>query len=101
MIGAHLGDLGADLIKIGPLKGDDVRRLGATKNGVPLWWKLVARNKRRAGIDITRPEGAQILHRLAARADIAVENFWPGKFESLEFDYEPGARQPAHHSHAH
>jgi crotonobetainyl-CoA:carnitine CoA-transferase CaiB-like acyl-CoA transferase len=88
MIGTHLGDLGAEVIKIEPPNGDDVRRLGAVKNGVPLWWKLVARNKRLVGIDLRRPEGAQVLLRLAAQADIVVENFRPGKLESLGLGYD-------------
>lgn len=88
LIGAHLGDLGADVIKIEPLRGDDVRRLGGVKNGVALWWKLVARNKRLAAIDLTRPEGSEIVRRLVADADVLVENYRPGKLESWGLAYE-------------
>jgi crotonobetainyl-CoA:carnitine CoA-transferase CaiB-like acyl-CoA transferase len=87
VIGAQLGDLGADVIKIEPPNGDDVRRLGAAKNGVPLWWKLTARNKRLVSIDIARPEGAMVLERIVAKADILIENFRPGKLESWGLDY--------------
>ena len=87
MIGAHLGDLGAEVIKIEPPRGDDVRRLGAQKNGVGLWWKVVARNKRLVGVDLTRPEGAKILSRLARDADIIIENYRPGKMEAWGLDY--------------
>jgi crotonobetainyl-CoA:carnitine CoA-transferase CaiB-like acyl-CoA transferase len=87
MIGAHLGDLGAEVIKIEPPRGDDVRRLGAQKNGVGLWWKVVARNKRLVGIDLTRPEGVKILARLARDADIIIENYRPGKMEAWGLDY--------------
>lgn len=88
LIGAHLGDLGADVVKIEPPRGDDVRRLGAVKNGVALWWKLVARNKRLASVDLTRPEGAEIVRRLARTADVLVENYRPGKLESWGLGYE-------------
>jgi crotonobetainyl-CoA:carnitine CoA-transferase CaiB-like acyl-CoA transferase len=87
VIGAQLGDLGADVIKIEPPNGDDVRRLGPLKNGVPLWWKLTARNKRLVSVDVSRPEGALVLERIVAQADVLVENFRPGKLESWGLDY--------------
>jgi crotonobetainyl-CoA:carnitine CoA-transferase CaiB-like acyl-CoA transferase len=87
MIGANLGDLGAEVIKIEPPRGDDVRRLGAVKEGVGLWWKVVSRNKRLVAVDLTKPEGAQILARLARDADIVVENYRPGKMEAWGLDY--------------
>ena len=88
MIGANLGDLGAEVIKIEPPRGDDVRRLGTVKGGVGLWWKVVARNKQLVAIDLTKAEGAQILARLARDVDIIVENYRPGKMEAWGLDYE-------------
>ena len=88
MIGANLGDLGAEVIKIEPPRGDDVRRLGAVKGGVGLWWKVVSRNKQLVAIDLTKPEGARILARLARDADIIVENYRPGKMEAWGLDYD-------------
>ena len=70
MIGAHLGDLGAEVIKIEPPRGDDVRRLGTVKGGVGPWWKAISRNKQLVAIDPNKPEGARILERLARDADI-------------------------------
>ena len=87
MIGAHLGDLGAEVIKIEPPRGDDVRRLGKVKDGVGTWWKVVSRNKQLVAIDLTKPEGAQILARLARDVDIVVENYRPGKMEAWGLDY--------------
>jgi crotonobetainyl-CoA:carnitine CoA-transferase CaiB-like acyl-CoA transferase len=87
MIGANLGDLGAEVIKIEPPRGDDVRRLGTVKDGVGLWWKVVSRNKQLVAIDLTKPEGATILARLARDADIIVENYRPGKMEAWGLDY--------------
>lgn len=92
VVGAMLGDLGAEVIKIEPPAGDDVRRLGAYKNGVPLWWKLTSRNKRLVSVDLARPEGAEILRRIAAQSDILVENFRPGKMESWGLGYEQLSR---------
>jgi crotonobetainyl-CoA:carnitine CoA-transferase CaiB-like acyl-CoA transferase len=87
MIGAHLGDLGAEVIKIEPPRGDDVRRLGTVKDGVGLWWKVVSRNKQLVAVDLTKPEGARILARLARDADIVIENYRPGKMEAWGLDY--------------
>jgi len=87
MIGAHLGDLGAEVIKIEPPRGDDVRRLGTVKDSVGLWWKVVSRNKQLVAIDLTKPEGARILARLARDVDIVVENYRPGKMEAWGLDY--------------
>ena len=78
-----LGDYGADVIKVEhPRYGDGMRHHGAAKDGVPLWWKLVSRNKRTVGLDLGDPEGAEIFLDLAAGADIVVENFRPGRMEA-------------------
>ena len=82
-----LGDFGADVIKIEhPRKGDGLRGHGPSKDGVPLWWKEVARNKRAAAVDIGKPRGAQIVRRLLADADVLVENFRPGTLERWGLD---------------
>lgn len=77
-----LGDFGADVVKVElPGEGDGLRGHGREKHGVGLWWKEVARNKRTIGLDLRRPEGADIFRRLAAHADVVVESFRPGTLE--------------------
>lgn len=77
-----LGDYGADVIKVEhPRAGDSMRGHGPVKDGVSLWWKEISRNKRTVAIDLGKPEGADLLIRLAADADVLVENFRPGTFE--------------------
>lgn len=77
-----LGDFGADVIKIEhPVHGDAMRGHGHQKDGVPLWWKEISRNKRTVGLDLGRAEGAEVFLRLAASADVVVENFRPGTLE--------------------
>ncbi|WP_461032523.1 CaiB/BaiF CoA transferase family protein [Streptomyces mayteni] len=77
-----LGDFGADVIKIEhPRRGDPARGHGAAADGVGLWWKTLSRNKRTAAVDLSEPEGQEILRRLAADADVLVENFRPGTLE--------------------
>ncbi len=77
-----LGDYGAEVVKIEhPRYGDSMRGHGPQKDGVPLWWKEISRNKRTLGLDLSRPDGAEVFRRLATRADVVVENFRPGTFE--------------------
>jgi len=77
-----LGDFGADVVKIEhPVVGDSMRGHGESKDGVPLWWKEISRNKRTVGLSLSSPEGAALFRRLAATADVVVENFRPGTLE--------------------
>jgi crotonobetainyl-CoA:carnitine CoA-transferase CaiB-like acyl-CoA transferase len=77
-----LGDFGAEVIKIEhPRAGDSMRGHGEQKDGVPLWWKVLSRNKRTIGLDLGTPAGADLFRQLARTADVVVENFRPGTFE--------------------
>ncbi|GAB3434627.1 MFS transporter [Actinophytocola sediminis] len=77
-----LGDHGAEVIKIEhPEAGDGMRGHGQAKDGIPLWWKEISRNKRAVGLKLSTPDGADLLLRLAATADVLVENFRPGTLE--------------------
>jgi crotonobetainyl-CoA:carnitine CoA-transferase CaiB-like acyl-CoA transferase len=77
-----LGDFGADVIKIEhPVAGDGMRGHGQQKDGVPLWWKEISRNKRTVGLNLGVPAGADVFAALAATADVIVENFRPGTLE--------------------
>jgi crotonobetainyl-CoA:carnitine CoA-transferase CaiB-like acyl-CoA transferase len=77
-----LGDFGADVIKIEhPADGDNMRGHGYQKNGIPLWWKEIGRNKKVVGLNLGVAEGAEVFRRLTATADVVVENFRPGTFE--------------------
>ncbi|MEU3098588.1 CoA transferase [Streptomyces sp. NPDC006967] len=77
-----LGDFGADVIKIEhPVAGDGMRGHGESKNGIPLWWKELSRNKRTIGLSLSDPEGAGLFRRMVREADVLVENFRPGTLE--------------------
>lgn len=77
-----LGDFGADVIKVEhPSRADGMRGHGPSKDGVPLWWKEIGRNKRTVAVDLKSEAGAEVLKRLAATADVLVENFRPGVLE--------------------
>ncbi|WP_241238330.1 CaiB/BaiF CoA transferase family protein [Nocardioides pantholopis] len=77
-----LGDYGAEVIKIEhPTKVDGMRGHGPAKDGTPIWWKEISRNKRTVGLSLKDPDGAALFLRLAATADVVVENFRPGTLE--------------------
>ncbi|OSZ61038.1 acyl-CoA transferase [Streptomyces pharetrae CZA14] len=83
-----LGDFGADVIKVEhPTRPDPSRGHGPSKDGVGLWWKLLGRNKRTITLDLSRPGGRATLLRLAAGADVIVENFRPGTLEKWDLGW--------------
>jgi len=81
--GAVLAEFGAEVIKVEqPGGGDPMRRFGtATPRGDTLAWLSEARNKRSVTLDLRAPEGAALFRRLAAQADVVIENFRPGTME--------------------
>lgn len=82
MAATLLGDFGAEVIKVEhPKGGDAVRGHGPVKDGVPLWWKSVGRNKKAVTLYLGDPAGADLFKRLVADADVLVENFRPGTLE--------------------
>lgn len=77
-----LGDFGAEVVKVEhPTRPDPSRGHGPAKDGVGLWWKILGRNKRTITLDLGTPAGRDVLLRLAADADVIVENFRPGTLE--------------------
>ena len=83
-----LSDFGAEVIKIERRSGDDQRRWGKAKDGQPLYWKLVSRNKKCITLDLTKEEGRSIFLDLVKVADVVVENFRPGKLAEMGIGYE-------------
>jgi crotonobetainyl-CoA:carnitine CoA-transferase CaiB-like acyl-CoA transferase len=84
-----LGDFGAEVVKVEhPAKPDPCRGHGPAKDGVGLWWKLLGRNKRTVTADLSTPGGRSVLLRLAAHADVLVENFRPGTLEKWDLGWE-------------
>ncbi|WP_028999645.1 CaiB/BaiF CoA transferase family protein [Azohydromonas australica] len=82
--GLVLADLGAEVIKVEPVEGEGTRRLLGAGAG---FFPLFNRNKKSIGIDLRRPEGAEVARRLAAGADVVVENFKPGALKKYGLDY--------------
>jgi crotonobetainyl-CoA:carnitine CoA-transferase CaiB-like acyl-CoA transferase len=81
VIATMMADFGADVVKVEHPRGDGLRSMGWQKDGVSLWWALVGRNKRCVTLKLSDPRGAEMLKRLAADADVLIENFRPGTME--------------------
>ena len=78
--GMILGDLGAEVIKVEPLAGDNTRRLLGTGAG---FFPTFNRNKKSLAIDVEDPRGLEVVQRLVATADVFSENFKDGTMEKL------------------
>jgi crotonobetainyl-CoA:carnitine CoA-transferase CaiB-like acyl-CoA transferase len=98
-----LADLGADVVKVEPPEGDATRGWGppwigseADDTQTAAYYLAVNRNKRSIRLDLKQPDGAAVLARLLAGADVLVENFRSGGFARLGFgDMELAAINPA------
>ena len=84
-VGVVMGDMGADVIKIEPMGGDNTRRLKGSGAG---YFPMYNRNKRSICLDLKSAEGKKAALELINRADVLVENFRPGAMDKLGFGYE-------------
>ncbi|MBL0243577.1 MAG: CoA transferase [Rhodoferax sp.] len=82
--GMVLGDLGADVIKVEPLTGDNTRKLLGSGAG---FYPLFNRNKKSIAVDMKSAQGREIVLKLIATADIVSENFKTETMQKLGLDY--------------
>ena len=86
--GMQLGDLGAEVIKVeNPRGGDLTRGTGPFLHGESSNFVRLNRNKRSVALDLKSPAGKAVFRRLAASADIVIENLRPGTMDDLELGY--------------
>ncbi len=86
---ALLAQFGAEVIKIeSPEDGDPLRTWRKVHKGTSLWWYSQSRNKKSVTVDLRREEARDIVKRLAADADIVIENFRPGTLEKWQIGWE-------------
>jgi crotonobetainyl-CoA:carnitine CoA-transferase CaiB-like acyl-CoA transferase len=83
-----LGDLGAEVIKVEmPGSGDDTRAYPPFIGTQSSYFMSTNRNKKSIALDLKAKEGQEVLHRLAAKCDVVIENFRPGVTSRLAADY--------------
>lgn len=88
LAGTLLADLGADVVHVeDPTHGDPSRQMGPVKDGVYLWWKVAARNKRSVTLDLRSPQGQDLARELVAWADVVITNFRVGTLERWGLDW--------------
>ena len=83
-----LADMGAEVIKIEPPKGDNVRNQGDMVDGYSSYFAQFNRNKKSVILDLYKDTEKEILKSLISEADVVVENFKAGVFEKMGFDFE-------------
>jgi len=86
--GKFFAEFGADVIKIEPPGGDPLRKWRKVHHGTSLWWYVQNRNKKSVTVDLRRPEGQEVVRRIAADADVVIENFRPGTLEKWGLGYD-------------
>jgi crotonobetainyl-CoA:carnitine CoA-transferase CaiB-like acyl-CoA transferase len=81
--GKTLADFGADVIKIEPTEGGDpLRSWRLMREGTSVWWEVQSRNKRSVALDLRQTAAQEQVRKLAAEADVLIENFKPGTLEA-------------------
>jgi crotonobetainyl-CoA:carnitine CoA-transferase CaiB-like acyl-CoA transferase len=83
--GLILADLGADVVKVEPLKGDRTRFFKEPAAG---FFPTYCRNKRSIALDTASPEGQAVARRLIGKSDVLIENFRPGLMKRIGLDYD-------------
>ena len=92
--GKIMAEFGAEVIKIEPPAtadsdgGDPLRTWRHMHNGTSLWWSLQARNKKSVAVNLRVKEGQEIIRKLAADADVLIENFRPGALEKWNLGWD-------------
>ena len=84
-VGAILVELGAEVIKVEPIGGDATRQLPGSGAG---YFSMYNRNKKSVCLDLKDARGLELARRLAASADVVVENFRAGTMDRLGLGYE-------------
>jgi crotonobetainyl-CoA:carnitine CoA-transferase CaiB-like acyl-CoA transferase len=87
-VGRMLADLGADVVKVEPPDGDVTRKWGVVRHGLSGYFTQQNVGKRSVCVDLREEGGADLVRKLAAQADVVVENFRPGVLDQYGLGYE-------------
>jgi len=90
--GRLFADFGAEVIKVEAADGDPVRSMGKRYRNKSLWAASIFRNKSLISIDLRKPQGQDLVRKIAAKCDFLIENFRPGSLETWGLGYDDLAR---------
>ncbi|HEX7220058.1 MAG TPA: CaiB/BaiF CoA-transferase family protein [Burkholderiales bacterium] len=91
--GKTFADFGAEVIKVEPPgEGDPLRKWRKLRNGTSLWWQVQSRGKKSVTCDLRKPEGQEVVRRLARRSHVVVENFRAGALEKWNLGWSELSR---------
>ncbi|HUL29390.1 MAG TPA: CoA transferase, partial [Thermodesulfobacteriota bacterium] len=83
-----LADMGAEVVKVEPPQGDTMRMMFNLTPGAERNYSVLNRNKYGIAVDMRKPEGQEIIRKLASKSDIFVHNLIPGSLEKHGLGYE-------------
>jgi crotonobetainyl-CoA:carnitine CoA-transferase CaiB-like acyl-CoA transferase len=86
--GMILSDLGAEVIKIEKLGGEETRRSEPLVRGQSVYFSVYNRGKKSLCLDLRTPRGKEVFAALVPTADVVLENFRPGTMAQMGFDYD-------------
>lgn len=86
--GTLLGEFGAEVIKIEHPTGDLLRKAPPLYQGSSLFWAVEGRNKKSITLNLSKPQGQQLLKELVRVSDVVIENYQPGTLEKWNLGYE-------------
>src|SRR3989304_3814189 len=90
--GRLFADFGAEVIKVEGADGDPVRSMGKRYRDKSLWAASIFRNKALISVDLRKPQGQDLVRKIAAKCDFLIENFRPGALEAWGLGYDELAR---------
>ena len=89
ILGMHLADQGAEVIKVEPpLMGDLARFMGSSRDGVGAMFSVLNRNKRSVVLDLKNEDEINVLKEIIKDTDVLIENYRPGIVQKLGIDYD-------------
>jgi crotonobetainyl-CoA:carnitine CoA-transferase CaiB-like acyl-CoA transferase len=83
-----MSEYGAEVIKVEEPKGDWMRKIPPMRDGVSMWWKVIARNRQSVGIDLRTEDGRNVFKDLVAQSDVVILNYLPASLKKWGLEFE-------------
>ena len=83
-----MSEYGAEVIKVEEPKGDWMRKIPPMRDGVSMWWKVIARNRQSVGIGLRTEDGRKVFKKLVAQSDVVILNYLPASLKKWGLEFE-------------